>query len=50
MRHAGLSGSTPLLPLPCPVLAPQTDLFSLPDGVHYLNAAYMTPMPVNEAA
>ena len=45
MRHAGLSGSTPLLPLPCPVLAPQTDLFSLPSGVHYLNAAYMTPMP-----
>ena len=45
MRHAGLSGSAPLLPLPCPVLAPQTDLFSLPDGVHYLNAAYMTPMP-----
>ena len=45
MRHAGLSGSAPLLPLPCPVLAPQTDLFSLPSGVHYLNAAYMTPMP-----
>ena len=45
MRHAGLSGSAPLLPLPCPVLAPQTDLFSLPGGVHYLNAAYMTPMP-----
>ncbi|MEM1117449.1 MAG: aminotransferase class V-fold PLP-dependent enzyme [Bacteroidota bacterium] len=27
-----------------PVLAPQTDLFSLPDGLHYLNGAYMSPL------
>ena len=26
------------------MLPPQTDLFSLPDGLHYLNAAYMSPL------
>lgn len=26
------------------MLAPQTDRFSLPDGLHYLNAAYMSPL------
>jgi len=26
------------------VLSPQTDRFSLPDGLHYLNAAYMSPL------
>ena len=26
------------------MIAPQTDRFSLPDGLHYLNAAYMSPL------
>ncbi|MGD2069733.1 MAG: aminotransferase class V-fold PLP-dependent enzyme [Gemmatimonadota bacterium] len=28
-----------------PVLACQRDLFSLPEGLHYLNCAYMSPLP-----